>query len=105
MVDLAEDKQANEIVLLDIRSQSTIADYFVICSGENDRQLRAIIEHIDDKVHQEFGLNPRREGSAETGWIVLDYSDVVVHVFSPTQRDYYRLERLWSKVPPVVVVQ
>lgn len=92
-------------MLLDIRTQSTIADYFVICSGDNDRQLKAIVEHIDAKVHEEFGLNPRREGSAETGWIVLDYNDVVVHVFSPTQRDYYRLERLWSKVPPVVVVQ
>lgn len=104
-VELAEDKQAHEIVLLDIRSQSTIADYFVICSGDNDRQVKAIVEHIDAKVQEEFGLNPRREGSAETGWIVLDYNDVVVHVFSPTQRDYYRLERLWSKVPPVVVVQ
>lgn len=105
MVELAEDKQANEIVMLDIRSQSTIADYFVICSGDNDRQVKAIVDHIDEKVHQEFGLNARKEGSSDTGWIVLDYSDVVVHVFNPTQRDYYRLERLWSKVPPVVVVQ
>ncbi|GAB4442939.1 MAG: ribosome silencing factor [Chloroflexi bacterium OHK40] len=105
MVELAEDKQAHEIVLLDIRSQSTIADYFVICSGDNDRQIKAIVEHIDLKVKQEFGLAPRTEGSPDTGWIVLDYDDVVVHVFSPAQRDYYRLERLWSKVPPVVVVQ
>lgn len=105
MVELAEDKQAHEIVLLDIRSQSTIADYFVICSGDNDRQIKAIVEHIDLKVKQEFGLDPRTEGSPDTGWIVLDYDDVVVHVFSPAQRDYYRLERLWSKVPPVVVVQ
>jgi ribosome-associated protein len=105
MVDLAEDKQAHEIVLLDIRTQSTIADYFVICSADNERQIKAIVEHIDEKVHQEFGLNPRIEGTPETGWIVLDYGDIVAHVFSPAQRDYYRLERLWSKVPPVVVVQ
>jgi ribosome-associated protein len=105
MVDLAEDKQAHEIVLLDIRTQSTIADYFVICSADNERQIKAIVEHIDAKIHQEFGLNPRIEGTSETGWIVLDYADIVVHVFSPAQRDYYRLERLWSKVPPVVVVQ
>jgi ribosome-associated protein len=105
VVELAEDKQAHEIVLLDIRSQSTIADYFVICSGDNDRQLKAIVDHVDEQVTREFGLNPRREGSAETGWIVLDYNDVVVHVFNQEQRDYYRLERLWSKVPPVVVVQ
>lgn len=105
MVELAEDKQADEIVMLDIRPQSTIADYFVICSGSNDRQIKAIIDHIDEKLHQEFGLNARQEGTPDTGWIVLDYNDVVVHVFSPAQRDYYRLERLWSKVPPVVVVQ
>lgn len=105
IVDLAEDKQANEIVMLDIRTQSTIADYFVICSGDNDRQLKAIVDHIDAKVGQEYGLNPRIEGTPETGWIVLDYGDVVVHVFHETQRDYYRLERLWSKTPPVVVVQ
>ena len=104
-VELADDKQASEIMLLDIRSQSTIADYFVICSGDNDRQVKAIVEHIDEKMEQEFGLSPRREGSPDTGWIVLDYNDVVIHVFSPAQRDFYRLEQLWSKVPPVVVVQ
>jgi ribosome-associated protein len=104
-VELAEDKQAHEIVLLDIRSQSTIADYFVICSGDNDRQLKAIVENIDAQVQKEFGLNPRHEGTPDTGWIVLDYADIVVHVFNQTQRDYYRLERLWSKAPPVVVVQ
>lgn len=92
-------------MLLDIRTQSTIADYFVICSADNERQIKAIVEHVDAKMHQEFGVAGRTEGSPETGWIVLDYGDIVVHVFSPTQRDYYRLERLWSKVPPVVFVQ
>lgn len=105
IVDLAEDKQAHEIVLLDIRSQSTIADYFVICSGDNERQLRAIVDHVDAQIQRQFGLNPRIEGSSDTGWIVIDYADVVVHVFSANQRDYYRLEGLWNKVPPVVVVQ
>jgi ribosome-associated protein len=105
VVELAEDKQAHEIVLLDIRTQSTIADYFVVCSADSDRQMKAIVDHIDMKIHQEFGLHARTEGTPETGWIVLDYGDVVVHIFSPTQRDYYRLERLWSKVPPVIVVQ
>jgi ribosome-associated protein len=105
MVELAEDKQASEIVLLDIRTQSTIADYFIICSADSDRQIKAIVDHMDVKVQQEFGLNPRIEGTADTGWIVLDYGDIVAHIFSPVQRDYYRLERLWSKVPPVVVVQ
>ncbi|EFO81732.1 iojap-like protein [Oscillochloris trichoides DG-6] len=92
-------------MLLDIRSQSTIADYFVICSGDNERQLRAIVDHVDAQIQRQFGLNPRIEGSSDTGWIVIDYADVVVHVFSANQRDYYRLEGLWNKVPPVVVVQ
>jgi ribosome-associated protein len=105
IVDMAGDKQANEIVLLDIRTQSTIADYFVICSADNDRQLRAIIEHIDESVTKEFGLNPKIEGTAESGWILMDYDDVVIHVFNSVQRDYYRLDRLWSKTPPVVVIQ
>jgi|APCry1669188910_1035180.scaffolds.fasta_scaffold22624_3 ribosome-associated protein len=105
IVDLAEDKQAHDIALLDIHTQSTIADFFVICSGDNERQLRAIVDHIDGQVQKQYGLNPRIEGSSDSGWIVIDYADVVVHVFSNAQRDYYRLDRLWSKVPPVVVVQ
>lgn len=105
VVELAEDKQADEIVLLDIRKLSAIADYFVICSGDNERQLRAIVEHIDETVQRDFGMNPRIEGTTETGWVILDYGDIVVHIFSAAQRDYYRLERLWSKAPPVVVVQ
>lgn len=105
IVELAEDKQADEIVLLDIRKLSTIADYFVICSGDNDRQLRAIYEHIDETIKGEFGADPRIEGTTDTGWIILDYGDIVVHIFSSDQREYYRLERLWSKAAPVVVVQ
>ncbi len=105
IVDLLEDKQAHDIMLLDIRAQTTIADYFVICTADNDRQLRAIIEHVDEKLSIEYGLNPRIEGNADTGWVLLDYRDIVVHIFSQSQREYYRLERLWSKAVPVVVVQ
>lgn len=105
MVALAEDKQAHEIILLDIHKISTIADYFIICSGDNERQLRSIVEHIDETVQCEFQLNPRLEGDVSSGWIVLDYGSLVIHIFSHEQRDYYRLEQLWSKAPPVVVVQ
>ena len=104
-VELADEKQASEIVMLDIRQVSTIADYFVICSAETERQIRAIVEAIDEGIKQEIGLDPRIEGRSETGWIVLDYADVVVHVFSEEQREYYQLDRLWSKTPPVVVLQ
>lgn len=105
IVELAEEKQASDIVLLDLKPLSTIADYFVICSGESDRQLKAILTAIDEGIGREFGIEPRAEGAAETGWVLLDYGDIVVHIFSATQRDYYRLERLWSKATPVVVVQ
>lgn len=105
IVDLAEAKQGSDIILLDIRTQSTIADYFVICSADNDRQLKAIVENIDETIHKEFGVAPRIEGMPTHGWIILDYYDVVVHVFRVDMREYYQLERLWNKVPPLVVVQ
>lgn len=105
MVALAEDKQAYDIVLLDIQKLSTIADYFIICSGDNERQLQAITEHIDDVIQREFGCNPRIEGTASTGWVVLDYNDVIVHIFREDQRHYYQLDRLWGEASPVVVVQ
>jgi ribosome-associated protein len=105
VVELAEDKQADEIVLLDIRRQSTIADYFVICSAENERQLKAIVEHIDETLHREFDVDPRIEGEPTTGWTVMDYSDIVVHVFSASLREFYQLERLWRNASPVIVVQ
>lgn len=105
VVELAEEKQATDIRLLDLQPLSTIADYFVICSGESDRQLKAIISSIDDGIGNEFGREARIEGTPETGWVLLDYGDVVVHVFSAALRDFYRLERLWSNATPVVVVQ
>lgn len=105
IVELAEDKQAHEIVLLDIQKLSSLADYFVICSADNERQIKAIVEHIDEIVQHEFDRNPRIEGVSSTGWVVLDYDDVIIHVFSVEQRDYYRLEQLWNKASPVLVIQ
>ncbi len=105
VVELVEDRQASDIVMLDLKPLSTVADYFVICSGESDRQLKAILNAVDQGIGDEFGREARVEGSPETGWVLLDYGDVVVHVFSAALRDFYRLERLWSKATPVVVVQ
>jgi ribosome-associated protein len=104
-VEIAEDKQASEIVMLDLRELNTVADYFVICSGESDRQLRAIVEGVEETIEQNLDRSPRIEGTPDSGWVVLDYGDVVVHIFSVALRDYYRLDRLWSKATPVVVVQ
>lgn len=105
VVELADERQASDIVMLDIRQVSTIADYFVICSAESDRQIRAVVEAVDDGIKKQTGLDPRIEGTPDTGWVVLDYRDVVVHVFSEEQREFYRLERLWSNAAPVVVLQ
>lgn len=91
--------------MLDLRKLNTIADYFVICSGESDRQLKAIIEAIDSGLAHELDRHARMEGLASSGWVLLDYGDVVVHIFSTALREYYRIERLWSKATPVVVVQ
>ncbi len=104
-MELAESRQAHDIMLLDIGELTTIAEYFIICSGDNERQLKAIVEHIDESIHTDFDIHPRIEGSAATGWIVLDYNFLIVHVFGAEQREYYQLERLWSKATPVVVVQ
>lgn len=104
-VELAEDKLASDIVMLNLHNLNSIADYFVICTGESDRQLKAILDAIDEGIGKEFGHSARAEGTPDTGWVLLDFGDVVVHVFSVAMRDFYRLERLWSKATPVVVVQ
>lgn len=104
-VTVAEDKQAHDIVMLDLRGLTTIADYFVVCTAESERQLRAVANAIDEELVKSGSRQPRIEGSAETGWVLMDFSDIIVHVFSPEQREFYRLERLWKQAQPVVVVQ
>lgn len=101
----AEDKQAHDIIMLDLRGLTTIADYFVVCSAESERQLRAVVNAIDEELVKNGARQPRIEGSPETGWVLLDFSDVIVHVFTEEQREFYRLERLWKQAQPVVVVQ
>ncbi len=91
--------------MLDLRKLNTVADYFVICSAESERQLNAILEAIDETLAKELDRHARAEGTAESGWVLLDYGDVVIHIFSAAMRDYYRIERLWNKATPVVVVQ
>lgn len=104
-MELAEDKQASDIVMLDLRKLNAFADYFVVCSGESDRQLKAILGAIDEGIAKDLGLDARIEGSADTGWVLLDYGDVVIHIFSSSLRDFYRIEQLWNKATPVVIVQ
>jgi ribosome-associated protein len=105
IVQLASDKKAEDIVMLDIHALSIIADYFVICTGTSDRQVRAIAKDIDEQVGKR-GMQPVHvEGMQDATWVLLDYGSVIVHVFDPATRDYYRLEKLWAEAPRVLVIQ
>ena len=97
----ASDKQATDIVVLDVHEIIVITDFFVICSAASRRQIRSLIDAIEDSL-RELGVKPmRREGEQEGGWWLLDYFDVVIHVFGEEERAYYELERLWSDAPQV----
>jgi ribosome-associated protein len=92
----AADKKAREVVRLDLREQTSIADYFVICEGDTDRQVRAITDSILDATRK-LGLRPLRTSGYDDGsWVVLDFASVIVHVFLPGERAYYDLETLWQ---------
>jgi ribosome-associated protein len=98
--EAARDKQAADVVVLDVAELLSITDYFVICSASSSRQLKTVIEAVEDRVRHELDLRPtRREGDTDAGWLLLDYVDVVVHVFGEDERAYYNLERLWSDAP------
>jgi ribosome-associated protein len=96
---LADEKLATDIVILDMREVVTYTDHFVIASGRNPRQTQAIAEEIQQQLKREGLLARRIEGMRQGDWILLDYLDVVVHVFTPEARAYYRLEALWGEVP------
>lgn len=93
------------MVVLDIHDLTVVADFFVICTGDNERQLRAISRRVLDATDQ-VGLDPRRtEGTPESGWLLIDYADVVVHIFGEAERQFYRLEEVWSEANTLLVIQ
>ena len=105
IVGLAEDKKAADIALLDLRTLTTVADYFVICCGGSERQLDAIADGVIEGLRAD-GVRPiGREGTAASHWVLIDYGSVIVHVFTPPERDYYQLERHWAEAKVVVRVQ
>ena len=105
IVELAEDKKAADIVLLDLGELTTLADAFVICSGGSERQLDAIADGIVSSLREE-GVRPiGREGVPASHWILLDFGGVIVHIFTPPERDFYELEKHWSEARTVLRVQ
>ena len=100
--ELAENKKAEDIVILDVRELSSVTDYFVIASGTSEPHLRAIVDEITDKLREDYDLRPRAvDGTLQTAWLVLDYFDVIVHVMRGDVRDRYDLETLWGDAPRV----
>src|SRR3954451_23435769 len=105
IVEIAADRKAEDILMLDISKVSIIADYFVICNGTSDRQVRAIAKEIDEQLGK-AGVNPISiEGLSDARWVLMDYGSVLVHVFDPATRAFYQLEQLWVGAQPVLVMQ
>ncbi|MER2598754.1 MAG: ribosome silencing factor [Caldilineales bacterium] len=105
-MDLIEDKQGKDITLLDLREVTVLADFFVICTSESSRQSLAILDSVAIELKKErlLPLHPA-EGDPKAGWILLDYGDVVIHVFDEATRSFYNLEQLWKDAPVVLKIQ
>lgn len=103
MAEAALDKKALDLVVLDVREVTTIADYFIICSGGTSRQVKAIAEEIDFRLSAERVFPRHIEGFPDCHWVLMDYGDIVVHVFDEETREYYDLDGLWGDAPKVTV--
>ena len=104
MVDIASDKLADNIVMLDLRRVASFADSFVIMSADSSRQIEALEEDISQGL-KDVQVHPyHREGAAASGWVLLDFSDVIIHILGSEQREFYQLERLWYRATEVVRV-
>jgi ribosome-associated protein len=97
LVNALEEKKGEEIILLDIHEITSFTDYFIICSGTSDRMLDSLADIIEETAREKFDIRGKRQGNPSGGWIVLDLGDIVIHIFSPDQREYYCLEQLWEK--------
>jgi ribosome-associated protein len=100
VAEFASDRKAVEIVQLELRGLTSLADYFLICTGRTDRQVRAIHDGIHLGMKSDQGMLPTRvDGVTQAQWILMDYGDVIVHIFTPELREFYRLEQLWGEAP------
>lgn len=106
LVDSIIDKKGNNILLLDIREQAVFSDYFILCNGENPRQIKALIDAVVENAKKKAGVRPwALEGDPDTGWVLVDFGGVIIHLFSPEKRDYYNLEELWNDAHVVLRMQ
>lgn len=95
--NILSSKKAGNIVYIDVAEKTSLCDYFIVCSGRSTTQVKALAENLEEKLEKEHGEIPRRkEGVREGRWAVVDYADVIVHIFSDEERDFYNLERLWE---------
>jgi ribosome-associated protein len=100
-----DDRKGEDIHLLDIHENTTLADYFVICTGTSERMVRALMKEVEDEVKKKYGLSARVEGEAMSGWVLADFGMVIVHIFSPDRRNYYSLEELWAEAKTILRLQ
>jgi ribosome-associated protein len=105
IVDVAVDKKASDVTLMEIGQVTTLADFFVIATGNSDRQIGAIASGIRDQMKEQGLTLLQQEGESSEGWVLLDYGQIVVHVFAAEQREYYDLERRWSDAPTLLRIQ
>lgn len=104
-MEVASDHQASDIVLLDLRPLNVFTDYFVFMGAETRRQMDALAEELRRSLKESGGTLHHVEGSSQSGWVLIDCGDLVIHILAPEQRDYYRLEQLWSRAPELLRVQ
>ncbi|HJD14815.1 MAG TPA: ribosome silencing factor [Candidatus Enterococcus stercoripullorum] len=100
-VKAVDDKHAQDIIALDVREVSLLADYFVICSGNTDRRINAIVDEVVEQAYKNQVDVKRVEGKEASKWVLIDLGDVIVHVFNQSEREFYQLEKLWSDAPLV----
>lgn len=105
IAEIISDKKGADIIILDTGKVSTIADYFVIATAESERQAKAIVEDIEKKMKAQKQLAQGGDVESSSGWVLLDYLDVIVHIFDPGTRDFYDLEELWSNAPVILRMQ
>ena len=105
IIDVLDDKKAEDIVLLDISTAFPFSDYFIICSASSTRMINALIKAAVEKAHQSYGCSGRIEGMSQDGWVLVDFGDVILHVFAPEQREYYKIEDVWRDAKILLRVQ